>query len=121
MIGDLSGGGIGGRNQEMALAWAIEIDKDGGLIPPCNHIEVDFLSAGTDGIDGPTDAAGAVAFNGLVPAASSQGLDASSFLANNDSYRFFHDLYHGQYHLITGHTGTNVMDVQIICFRWANA
>lgn len=115
----LTGCGIGGRNQEMALAWAIEIDKDES-IPRPHHMEIHFLSGGTDGIDGPTDAAGAVAFAGLIPVANSQGLDASSFLTNNDSYQFFHDLHHGQFHLITGHTGTNVMDVHIICFRWTN-
>jgi len=111
----LTGGGIGGRNQEMALAWAIEIDKDGE-----SAMEIDFLSGGTDGIDGPTDAAGAMVSTGLIPAANAQGLDAASFLARNDSYQFFSQLHHGQFHLVTGHTGTNVMDVHIICFRRPN-
>ena len=69
------------------------------------------LSAGTDGTDGPTDAAGAIADNTTVKRAALSNLNAQIHLNNNDSYHFFkkmHDLY------ITGPTNTNVMDLRII-------
>jgi hydroxypyruvate reductase len=94
--------GLGGRNQEFALAAALDI---AGLR------DVAILSAGTDGTDGPTDAAGAIAYGTTLARAEKLGLDAAPFLANNDSYRFFEttgDL------IKTGPTGTNVADVQII-------
>jgi len=94
--------GLGGRNQEFALAAALDI---AGLR------DVAILSAGTDGTDGPTDAAGAIAYGTTLARAEKLGLDAAAFLANNDSYRFFEttgDL------IKTGPTGTNVADVQII-------
>ncbi len=98
----IAGSGKGGRNMEMALAAAIELEGKPGVV---------FLSAGTDGTDGPTDAAGAFADGGIVPRARALGLSARQFLANNDSYHFFRktdDLF------ITGPTGTNVMDLQIL-------
>jgi hydroxypyruvate reductase len=94
--------GLGGRNQEFALAAALDI---AGLR------DVAILSAGTDGTDGPTDAAGAIAYGTTLARAEKLGLDAAPFLANNDSYRFFEttgDL------IKTGPTGTNVADVQLI-------
>jgi glycerate 2-kinase len=94
--------GLGGRNQEFALAAALDI---AGLR------DVAILSAGTDGTDGPTDAAGAIAYGTTLLRAEKLGLDAAAFLANNDSYRFFEttgDL------IKTGPTGTNVADVQVI-------
>ncbi len=96
------GNGVGGRNQEFALAAAMDIP---GLR------DVVILSAGTDGTDGPTDAAGAIADGSTLARAQALGLDAAAFLANNDSYRFFEatgDL------IKTGPTGTNVADVQLI-------
>jgi len=98
----MRGAGLGGRNQEFTLAAAIEI---AGLK------DVAILSAGTDGSDGPTDAAGAIA-DGTTLARSN--LNAASFLANNDSYRFFDSL--GDL-IKTGPTGTNVADVQIVLVR----
>ena len=98
----IRGAGLGGRNQEFTLAAAIEI---AGLK------DVAILSAGTDGSDGPTDAAGAIA-DGTTLARSN--LNAASFLANNDSYRFFDSL--GDL-IKTGPTGTNVADVQIVLVR----
>ncbi|MBI5484183.1 MAG: glycerate kinase [Deltaproteobacteria bacterium] len=98
----VSGVGKGGRNTELALAFALEIEGIPGI---------SFLSAGTDGTDGPTDAAGAFADGETAERARSIGLDPKAYLANNDSYSFFrgiNDL------LITGPTGTNVMDIQII-------
>jgi glycerate 2-kinase len=94
--------GLGGRNQEFALAAALDI---AGLR------DVAILSAGTDGTDGPTDAAGAIAYGTTLAHAEKLGLDAAAFLAHNDSYRFFEttgDL------IKTGPTGTNVADVQVI-------
>jgi len=102
------GTGTGGRNQEMALAMALEIDGREGIA---------FLSAGTDGNDGPTDAAGAFVDGATAATARSVGLDPAAFLENNDSYNFFR-LYDaatgGQSHLLTGPTGTNVMDLQYL-------
>ena len=97
----LKGSGKGGRNQEFALASAIAL---GGLEP------VVLLSAGTDGTDGPTDAAGAIMDGTTLARAEAKGLDAAVYLADNDSYHFFQtlgDLF------ITGPTRTNVMDVRI--------
>jgi len=94
----LRGAGRGGRNQEFALAAAIDI---AGLR------NVLILSAGTDGTDGPTDAAGAMADGETIE--RSQG--AAEALCNHDSYPFFErsgDL------IITGATGTNVMDIHLI-------
>jgi hydroxypyruvate reductase len=69
------------------------------------------LSAGTDGTDGPTDAAGALVSGDTVARAAKLGLDASDYLARHDSYTFFHAL--GDL-LKTGPTGTNVMDVNVM-------
>ncbi len=98
----IRGKGLGGRNQEFALATAIEID---GLE------DVVILSGGTDGTDGPTDAAGALADGKTVRRAKAQGLDAEYHLRENDSYRFFKPL--GDL-LITGPTYTNVMDLRLV-------
>ncbi len=107
----VKGTGKGGRNQELALAFALEIEGTPGLA---------MLSAGTDGTDGPTDAAGAIVDGETATKARSLGLDPSSYLENNDSYTFFHklDSLSGErHHLITGPTGTNVMDVQIVIIK----
>lgn len=98
----LQGDGRGGRNQELALAAALAI---AGLD------RVVLLSAGTDGSDGPTPAAGALADGGTVARARSLGMAPEAFLRRNDSYSFFHAL---DDLLITGPTGTNVMDLQIL-------
>jgi glycerate 2-kinase len=96
------GRGLGGRNTEMALAFAMAIDGTSGIT---------FLSAGTDGTDGPTDAAGAVVDGQTIPKARVLGLDPQAFLDANDSYHFFEKA--GGL-VKTGPTGTNVMDLQII-------
>lgn len=103
------GDGRGGRNQELALAAAIEMSKT----PPSERNCL-LLSAGTDGQDGPTPAAGAYAFPNLVTMATSQGLDAMSFLNNNDSFSFYNRFESGKYLVNTGLTGTNVMDLQVL-------
>ena len=91
----VAGAGIGGRNQEFALAAALELDG----VP-----EVAIGSIGTDGIDGPTAAAGAIADGSIDVDA------AETALLNNDAYTFFRE--HGGL-IITGPTGTNVMDVMV--------
>jgi glycerate-2-kinase len=96
------GRGKGGRNTELALAFAMEIESVEGIT---------FLSAGTDGTDGPTDATGAVVDGKTIISARKTGLDAQEYLDNNDSYNFFKES--GSL-LITGPTGTNVMDMQIV-------
>jgi hydroxypyruvate reductase len=98
----IRGKGLGGRNQEFTLASAIEID---GLE------DVVILSGGTDGTDGPTDAAGALADGETVRRAKELGLDAEYHLRENDSYHFFEPL--GDL-LITGPTYTNVMDLRLV-------
>ncbi len=98
----IHGTGLGGRNQEFALAAAIDL---AGLN------DVLILSGGTDGTDGPTDAAGAMADGHTCQRAAGLGLEAKDYLANNDSYHFFEPL--GDL-LITGPTQTNVMDVRLI-------
>lgn len=98
----LRGQGLGGRNQEFVLAAAIDL---AGLE------NVVILSGGTDGTDGPTDAAGAVAGASTELRARQLGLDPAKFLAENDSYRFFEPL--GDL-LKTGPTNTNVMDVRLL-------
>lgn len=94
--------GLGGRNQEMALAAAIGI---AGLR------DVVFLAAGTDGTDGPTDAAGAYATGNTVARAEAFDFDAHDFLVRNDSYHYFQPL---KDLLVTGPTGTNVMDLYLM-------
>jgi hydroxypyruvate reductase len=98
----IRGSGLGGRNQEFALAAAIDI---AGLD------RVTIFSAGTDGTDGPTDAAGAIADGSTLARASALGLDTAAYLANNDSYRYFDAL--GDL-IKTGPTGTNVADVRLV-------
>ena len=98
----IRGRGRGGRNQELALAGALEIQ---GLET------VVLLSGGTDGTDGPTDAAGAVADHTTVKRALAMGLHPKAHLEENDAYPFFEKL--GDL-LITGPTQTNVMDVRIL-------
>jgi hydroxypyruvate reductase/glycerate 2-kinase len=96
--------GLGGRNQEFVLAAALKLGEDALR-------DVILLSGGTDGEDGPTDAAGALADVGTLRSALSLGLDAGTFLARHDAYHFFAaagDL------LKSGLTGTNVMDVRVI-------
>lgn len=98
----IEGEGLGGRNQEFVLAAAIDIE---GLE------DVVVLSAGTDGTDGPTDAAGAIADGATVNRARELGLDAYAHLSENDSYNFFKPL--GDL-LVTGPTHTNVMDIRLV-------
>jgi hydroxypyruvate reductase len=98
----LKGKGKGGRNQEFALAAALDI---------AGMADVVVLSAGTDGTDGPTDAAGALVDGETVARAGSLGLSTRAALDGNDAYPFFERL--GDL-VITGPTRTNVMDVRLV-------
>ncbi len=99
----LRGDGRGGRNQEMALAFALQAQ---GL-----HGDWTFLSGGTDGRDGPTDAAGGLVDPGSLGRMSGAGGDAAALLANNDSY---HALALAGDLIKPGATGTNVADLQVL-------
>ena len=98
----VKGSGLGGRNMELALAFAQEIKGMRGIT---------FLSAGTDGTDGPTDAAGAIVDGETITRAEAAGHSPEAYLENNDSYHFF-KATGGLF--LTGPTGTNVMDLQIV-------
>jgi hydroxypyruvate reductase len=98
----LRGSGTGGRSQEFALAAALDI---AGLS------RVVILAGGTDGTDGPTDAAGAIVDGETCARAAALGLDPRAALQANDSYPFFRAL--GDL-LVTGPTNTNVMDVRLV-------
>jgi glycerate 2-kinase len=104
----LAGNGLGGRNQEMALAFALAAEKNG--------LDADwvFLSGGTDGRDGPTDAAGGQVDARSLARMRAQGVEPAALLDNNDSY---HALEASGDLLITGPTGTNVADLQILLIR----
>ncbi len=101
----VKGKGKGGRNQELALALAIDIS---GLK------NVAALCAGTDGTDGPTDAAGAFASGLTMAKAVNLGMDARRYLRENNAYEFFEKL---DSLLKTGPTGTNVMDINVMLKR----
>lgn len=90
---------------ELALAFALEIE---------NTSRITLLSAGTDGSDGPTDAAGAIVDGTTMKKARDMGLTPEKFLKNNDAYNFFQKV--GGL-LITGPTRTNVMDIQVILIQ----
>lgn len=94
----IHGEGLGGRNQEFVLAAAIDLAGQPDTV---------VLSAGTDGTDGPTDAAGAIADGNTL----ARNPDADRYLAANDSYRYFQPLADL---IVTGPTHTNVADVRII-------
>ncbi|MGI8896856.1 MAG: glycerate kinase type-2 family protein [Pyrinomonadaceae bacterium] len=106
----VGGTGVGGRNLETVLRCAIEFDKR-------QHLE-DFasshlvaLSGGTDGIDGNSHAAGAIADESTIARGLSRGLHPESFLENSDSFTFFNALGDA---IVTGPTGTNVRDLRIL-------
>lgn len=98
----VTGPGRGGRNQELALAAALALAHAGR--------DLFLLSGGTDGIDGPTDAAGACVTPDVVPAARLAGLEPLRYLEQNDAYTFF-ERRGGL--LKPGPTHTNVMDVVV--------
>ncbi|MBE3087375.1 MAG: glycerate kinase [Bacteroidetes bacterium] len=98
----MTGRGLGGRNQHLALLCAILLQ---------NHPGITILSAGTDGTDGPTDAAGAVVDSDTVTGALSKNIDPAKYIRDFDSYHFFKKAG-GQ--IITGPTMTNIMDIIVV-------
>ncbi len=98
----IRGQGVGGRNQEFALAAAIEIDGLDNTV---------IFSCGTDGTDGPTDAAGAIVDGQTLKRAKQKQMDAENYLLDNNSYHFFKAL---DDLIFTGPTFTNVMDLRLI-------
>lgn len=103
----IRGNGKGGRNQELALAAALEL---AGKSEEKESYNIVIAGIGTDGSDGPTDAAGAIVDTTTVERAREKGLDSRTYLDRNDSYNLLGpigDLF------ITGPTGTNVMDLMI--------
>ena len=106
-VGDA--GGVGGRNQELALAGAVELGKlDGGA-------RCAVVSIATDGIDGPTDAAGAACDGGLIARARAAGVDLEGALSRHDSHTALDRL---GVLLRTGPSGTNVNDVMVGVRDW---
>jgi hydroxypyruvate reductase len=104
----VTGSGKGGRNQEFVLAAAVPLADLGP--------DAMLASVGTDGIDGPTEAAGAIADGSTLARARRLGLDPAAFLRHNDSHGFFTalgDLF------VTGRTGTNVGDLQVVLLNRA--
>ncbi len=97
------GNGVGGRNQEFALAATPFVAGIGRAAM--------LAAAGTDGVDGPTDAAGAMVDSSTLERAQRAGLDWQTPLRNNDAYRFFEPL--GDL-IRWGPTGTNVGDLQVM-------
>lgn len=99
---NVTGWGKGGRNQQLALAVAIGIEGDRPIT---------LLSVGTDGRDGPTDAAGAICHSQTALAARKRGLEPERYLSRNDTYHFFSAM---RGLVMTGPTGNNLMDLQIV-------
>ncbi len=107
----VKGRGRGGRNMEFVLASLADLEKAG-----VEGLDWLILSIGTDGIDGPTDAAGAWADPRTVRTARALGLNPGEYLDDNDSYGFFKQT--GNL-IVTGPTGTNVMDLRVFLLRAA--
>jgi len=109
--------GKGGRNQELALAAGITLHQMSYGNAELNSFDVSIVSIGTDGQDGPTDAAGALADVDLIRKSGFTVERAQQYLDENDSYNFFNNAADKTYHIKTGQTGTNVMDLQLIMIR----
>jgi hydroxypyruvate reductase len=99
----VTGSGTGGRNQELALALALGLESLTGSVAAA--------SVGTDGVDGPTDAAGAIVDTTTLARAGAQALEPEQYLSDNNTYAFFKAL---DDLIITGPTNTNVGDIQIV-------
>ena len=97
----VTGSGLGGRNQELALAAAEKL---------AGRPNIALISVGSDGTDGPTDAAGGYADGDTLPELARAGVDHDAALANNDAY---HALKAVDCLIFTGPTGTNVNDITI--------
>ncbi len=99
---DVKGQGKGGRNQELALLCALSLE---------GQHDVSMISLGTDGIDGPTDAAGAIIDSFTTLKARKKKLNPEEFIINNDSYHFHEQM---ETLIKTGATGNNLMDLQVL-------
>ena len=104
----VTGKGKGGRNQQMVLSALLEMQSNND---EAFSNTITFLSAGTDGTDGPTDAAGAIIDNSTLDSAHTMNLNANQYVAENDAYPFFEQT--GGL-IKTGATQTNVMDVVVV-------
>jgi glycerate-2-kinase len=101
------GAGKGGRCQELALAAALSINENN------KDVSILLLAAGSDGIDGPTDAAGAFAFNEMF--INNEDIQrAHAALDKHDAYTYFNEANNGENLLKIGHSNTNVMDIIIV-------
>lgn len=105
----VSGDGLGGRNQELALRFTQLCCRCCEEASMSSLNDLLQLCGGTDGLDGNNTAAGAI--GGHIDAEPTM---ISEFLNRNDSYNFYRRHATGRYHIITGHTGTNVMDIQLM-------
>ncbi|WP_175419594.1 glycerate kinase type-2 family protein [Marinitoga sp. 1154] len=101
----VKGNGLGGRNQELSYSFALEIEGKRNII---------FASIGTDGTDGPTDAAGGIVNGNTIKKIKEKGLDPLIFLENNDTYN---GLNEANSLLKLGPTGTNVNDIMILLIK----
>jgi hydroxypyruvate reductase len=104
------GPGVGGRNAETVLRFAMQIART-GVVAQTDSQHVVILSAGTDGIDGNSPAAGAMADEMTMARATELGLDSKGYLDRSDSFSFFNALGDA---VATGPTGTNVRDLRIV-------
>lgn len=109
------GTGKGGRNQELVLRFSTCFDSL--LLKKLPETKVIFLSGGTDGIDGPTDSAGALTYPGQSLRAMKQDLAPNDYLIRNDSYNYFNRLDDSEDSIKIGHSGVNVMDLHIFLFH----
>jgi hydroxypyruvate reductase len=107
------GDGKGGRNSEATLRCLLELQTATKHVPD-HDLKFAVLNAGTDGIDGNSPAAGAVADENTLTRAANLGLDAHDYLARSDSYSFFQQLNDA---IISGPTGTNVRDLRLLLAR----
>ena len=99
---NIKGSGLGGRNQELALTFSRSAKENAQFL---------FLSCGTDGSDGPTDAAGAYVMDRFLPNNTESKIEVTDYLLDNNSYRYFEKM--GGL-IKTGPTQTNVMDIQVL-------
>ncbi len=116
------GSGVGGRCQELALSFLLRLARSEGRLSRFGG-KFEFLAAGTDGQDGPTDAAGAVISDSDLAEYCTGGsqIDGEQYLRENDSYRFFEKFRNGRCHVKTGVTGTNVMDVMMLAIQFRSS
>ncbi|KAK7868982.1 hypothetical protein R5R35_013905 [Gryllus longicercus] len=107
-------GSKGGRSQELALRFSVKIHELANQ-EECDNMACVLMAAGTDGIDGPTDAAGGFGYLEQIDIANAIGLDAKTYIERSNSYAYFSALPRDMIKI--GHTGTNVMDLHIIMIK----